>query len=71
MATKRQKQWVALVAADFAEHGWKPFVISDDNGGPARFSSVKAIEKLMWAHSLGGAVWQAWNYTTGEVVMIG
>ncbi len=68
---KKQKQWAALIAADYTTVGWRPHVLTDENGDVATFSSVAAIEKVMMTHMLAAAVWQAWNFTTGEVQMIG
>lgn len=71
MPRKIKKQWVALVAVEFTGIGWRPIIIRDDDGEPHRFSSPDEIEQLSMKHPMGPGVWQAWNFTTGEVQIIG
>lgn len=70
---KKPREWMAIVTTDERKgNKWKPrpIVIQNDDGEVATFSSPDEIEELSMQHALCGGVWSAFNFTSGEVVVL-
>jgi hypothetical protein len=67
---KKSNQWIAICSFPHPQ-GTKPYVMQDDElENVALFASPEAIKKVADRHMLSAGDWYAFNFETGETVMV-